>query len=230
MVFSLLGAAIGLGSSLLGSASQATQQREAREDAAKLAAYQDQTNEMNWQFAKDTREFEFNESLRIFGKSKEIYERQLSYNNDAASRSYAAESRKVDEYLQELAFKKQDMFVELLGQRGKAEASGRTGRSAFRLANVPLAAFGRDNAALAEGLVSRYRQFGVDNENIGFQKQGADNDAWSRLGLEPVRGPEPPKPLKVPVASGGGGVNPLLMIGNAGLSAVTSGLNFGRAK
>jgi hypothetical protein len=228
VVINPVGLAIGLGSSLLGMGSSKKAEQQARKDAEAQAQYQNQTNLLNWMYAKQMRDFEFNENLKIYGKSQEVYNAQKQYNNDAASRSYEAESRKVDEYLQELAFKKQDMFVEMLSKRGQADASGRSGRSAGRLSNMSVAQYGRDNAILAENLVSRYRQHGIDNANIGLQKVGADNDAYSRLGLAPVRPPDSPLPLPVPVASGGGGTNPLLSIGNAALGAVSAGINFAK--
>ena len=223
----LAGGALSLGSSLFGMGSSKKAEQQARKDAEAQAMYQNQTNLLNWMYAKQMRDFEYNENLRIFDKSTEVYNKQKQYNNDAASRSYESESRKVDEYLQELAFKKQDMFVEMLTTRGQSDASGRSGRSAGRISNMTVAQYGRDNAILAENLVSRHRQHGIDNANIGLQKVGADNDAYSRLGLAPIRAPDAPLPLPVPVG-GGGGSNALLSIGNAALGAVSAGINFAK--
>jgi hypothetical protein len=228
VVINPVGLAIGLGSSLLGMGSSKKAEAEAKKAAQEQAAYQNQTNLLNWMYAKQLRDFEYNENLRIYGKSQEVYEAQKRYNNDAASRSYESESRKVDEYLQELAFKKQDMFVDLLTRRGQSDASGRSGRSAGRITNSTIAQYGRDNAVLAENLVSRHRQHGIDNQNIGLQKVGADNEAYSRLGLAPNRAPDAPLPLPVPTSGGGGGTSPLLSIGNAALGAVSAGINFAK--
>ena len=228
----LIGAGLSLGSSLFGMGSSRRAEREARRAAEERAAYENMTNLMNWFYQKQLRDFEYNENLRIYDKSKEVYDQQKGFNEDAASRSYAAESRRMDEYLQELSFSKQDLFVDFMKNRGATEAAGRTGRSARRLSNNVLAEFGRNQAVLAENLVSRNRQSQVDMETIGLQKRGADLDAFSRLGLRPNRVPDAPLPLPVtastagaPIPSGGG----LAGIGNALLGAVGAGLSFQNA-
>ena len=226
----LIGAGLSLGSSLLGLGSSRRAEQEARKAAEERAAYENQTNLLNWMYQKQLRDFEFNENLRIYDKSKEVYSQQKGFNEDAASRSYGAESRRMDEYLQELAFNKQDLFVEMLKGRGAAEAQGRTGRSARRMSNNVLAEYGRNQAIMAESLVSRNRQHREDLATIGLQKRGADLDAFSRLGLTPNRVPDAPLPLPVPVGgSGGGRGGGIFGIGNALLGAVGAGLSASNA-
>lgn len=217
----LIGAGISLVGGLFGNASNAAAQRSARRDAERLAEYENETNLLNWRFAKDLRKYEHNQALRIFRKSKDVYAQQLGFNRDAASRSYEAENRKMDEYLQGLAFQKQDSFVQMLQARGKADSRGVAGRSASRLANDVLAQYGRNNAVLAENLVSAKRQNDIDLENIALQKRGADLAAYERLGLRPEKPPTPPRPLKKPVA--GGSSNPLLAIGSTIASSLATG-------
>ena len=225
-----VGAALSLGSSLLGMGSSRRAEQEARKAAEERAAYENQTNLLNWMYQKQLRDFEFNENLRIYDKSKEVYTQQKGFNEDAASRSYGAESRRMDEYLQELAFTKQDLFVEMLKGRGAAEAQGRTGRSARRMSGSVISEYGRNQAILAENLVSRNRQHREDLATIGLQKRGADLDAFSRLGLTPNRVPDAPLPLPVPVGgSGGGGSGGIFGIGNALLGAVGAGLSASNA-
>lgn len=218
MAFDFISAGIGLVGSIFGGASQASAQRAARRDAEKLTDYENKTNILNWEYAKQLRDFEYNQALRIYDKSKDVYGQQLVYNREAASRSYEAENRKMDEYLQGLSFQKQDGFIQMLQARGKGDARGVSGRSSQRLANDVLSQYGRNNAVLAENLVSAKRQSDIDLQNITLQRTGADLAAYERLGLEPVKPPEPPKPLKKPVA--GGSANPLLSIG----SSIASGL------
>lgn len=217
----LIGAGISLVGGLFGAGANASAQRAARRDAAKLAKYENKTNLQNWEYAKQLRDFEYNQSLRIYGKSKEVYSQQLAYNREAASRSYEAENRKMEEYLQGLSFQKQDGFIQMLQARGKGDARGVAGRSADRLANDVLSQYGRNNAILAENLVSARKQNEIDLENIGLQKTGADLAAYERLGLEPIKAPTPPKPLKKPVA--GGSANPLLAIGSTIASSLMTG-------
>jgi hypothetical protein len=226
----LIGAGLSLGSSLLGLGSSRKAEAEARKAAEERAQYENMTNLLNWMYQKQLRDFEYNENLRIYDKSKEVYAQQTRFNEDAASRSYGAESRRMDEYLQELAFTKQDLFVDMLKGRGTAEAQGRTGRSAQRMANNVISEYGRNQAILAENLVSRNRQSQEDVTTIGLQKRGADLDAFSRLGLKPNRVPDAPLPLPVPVGgSGGGGSGGIFGIGNALLGAVGAGLSASNA-
>jgi hypothetical protein len=221
MAFDPISAGIGAVGSIFGAISQRKAQKAAARDAKALAEYENATNLQNWEYAKKERDFEFNQALRIYDKSKDVYGQQLTYNREAASRSYEAENRKMDEYLQGLSFQKQDSFIQMLQARGKADSRGVAGRSSQRLANDVLSQFGRNNAVLAENLVSSKRQADIDLQNIGLQKTGADLAAYERLGLEPVKGPEPPKPLQKPVA--GGSANPLLSIGSSLISGLAQG-------
>lgn len=209
---------------LLGNASQASKERAARRDAEALTNYENKTNLLNWEYAKQIRDFEYNQSLRIYDKSKEVYGKQLGYNQAAAARSYEAENRKMQEYLQGLAFQKQDSFIQMLKAQGTADAGLTPGQSSRRVAGDILSQYGRNNAILAENLISNVRQQRADIANISLQKQGADLAAYERLGLEPLRPPEPPKPLSKPVA--GGSSNPLLAIGGSIINAIGAGYQY----
>ena len=156
-------------------------------------------------------------------KSKDVYGQQLGYNQSAASRSYASEQAKMNEYLQGLAFNKQDMFVELLKAQGSLGSSGRaSGRSSQRMNTSLLSQFGRNNAVMAESLTSFRNQHTVDMSSVALQKRGADLDAFTRLGLAPEKGPMAPKPLTKP--SAGGSVNPALTIASGIASSLGGSL------
>lgn len=219
--FSILGAGLSLAGGLFGNAAQARQERAARRDARALAEYENATNLQNWEYSKRIRDFEYNQNLRIFGKSQEVYNKQLKLNRTAASRSYEAENRKMQEYLQGLSFQKQDAFIQMLQARGRADAGLTAGRSSKRVVGDVLSMYGRNNAVLAENLVSAWRQQQVDFQNIALQKEGADLAAYERLGLKPLKPPEPPKPLNKPVA--GGSSNPLLAIGSTIVNSISAG-------
>lgn len=222
------GAVIAGGISLLGglfgNAQQSSAQRQARRDAQALAKYENETNLLNWEYAKKIRDFEYNQSLRIYSKSEEVYGKQLGFNQSAAARSYEAENRKMREYLQGLSFQKQDQFVQMLQARGKAQAGLTPGRSSQRLLGDVMSQYGRNNAILAENLLSAYKQQQSDLTDIGLQKQGADLAAYERLGLKPIKPPEPPKPLSKPAA--GGTSNPLLAIGGTIVNAIGAGFQY----
>ena len=204
---------------------QISAQRQQQRDAEKLTDWENKTAELNYKHILKIRDFEFKQNKRIFEKSKEVYSMQLAFNAQAASRAYESENRKADEYLQNLSFKKQDMLVELVKERGKVQATDTVGRSSKRLLRDSLAQYGRNNAILAENLVSFTKQHKSDLEGIRLQKMGADLDAYSRLGLKPQKGPKPPKPKDKPTATGS--TSPSLMIASSVTGAISSGLSAG---
>jgi hypothetical protein len=229
VAISAISAGLGIVSSIFGGASQAKAANQAKRDAAKLTEWENKTSELNWKYNNDVRDFQYNQDLRIYNKSKDVYGQQLGFNQSAASRSYASEQAKMSEYLQGLAFNKQDMFVELLKAQGSMDASGRaSGRSSSRLSTGMLSQFGRNNAVLAENLTSYRKQYGIDMSNIALQKRGADLDAFTRLGLAPEKGPTAPKPLTKPTA--GGSVNPALTIASGIASSIGGSLSSNGSK
>jgi hypothetical protein len=127
----------------------------------------------------------------------------------------------MDEYLQGMAFQKQDLFLNMLQSQGKAGASEVSGNSTARLQRNSLSAFGRDNAVMAESLVSATRQHKYDLGDIELQRQQSNFDAYSRLGLAPIKPPTPPKPITRKAATGN--TNPLLTIGSVVANAVSAG-------
>lgn len=209
---------------LFGNAQQSSAERRARRDARALANYENETNLLNWNYANRIRDFEYNQSLRIFDKSKEVYNKQLGFNQSAAARSYEAENRKMREYLQGMAFQKQDGFIQMLQAQGKVQAGMTPGRSGQRLLGDVMSQYGRNNAVLAENLLSAYRQQQSDLGDIALQKTGADLAAYERLGLRPLQPPAPPRPLSKPAA--GGSSNPLLAIGGTIVNAIGAGFSY----
>jgi hypothetical protein len=224
----LLSGGLSLLSGGIGAASQAKQQRQQNDAARKLTAYENATDLQNWEYSKQLRDYEYNQQLQIYDKSKEVYQRNLGFNDTAAGRSFEAEGRKMNEYLQGLAFQKQDLFLNMMQASGKANAMESSGRSTGRLQRDALSQFGRDNAVMAENLVSAVRQHQYDLGDIELQRQQANFDAYSRLGLAPIAPPTPPKPISRPSATGS--TNPLLTIGNVVANAVSTGYSAYSAK
>jgi hypothetical protein len=217
----LISGGLSLLSGGIGAISQSKQQKQQNAAAKKLTQYENATDLQNWEYSKQLRDYEYNQQLQIYDKSKEVYSKQLGYNDTAAGRSFEAESRKMNEYLQGMAFQKQDLFLNMMQAQGKAGAMETAGRSTARLQRDSLSQFGRDNAVMAENLVSAARQHQYDIGDIELQRQNANFDAYTRLGLAPIKGPTPPKPISRPSATGS--TNPLLTIGSVVANAVSSG-------
>lgn len=219
---SFLAGLFGAVSSVFGGVGQSQANASARRDARRLRDYENATDRQNYEFALRNRNYEFNQLNRIYDRSLDVYRRNLNFNNQAAQRSYLAEQRVIDEQVQRLAFDRQDLFVQMLRDRGSAEARGVVGNTAGRMSNSVLAEFGRNNATLSENLVSAYRQHSSNMEDITLQRRQADLEAFSRLGLRPRRPPRPPRPISRPVASGG--ASPLLSIASGVASSIASAI------
>jgi ribosomal protein S18 len=226
MAFDPISGGIGLVGSLFGALGGGNRKAEqaAGKAAQEQAKWENETAMYQWWYQLQQREYEYNQALRIYDRSKQVYDEQMSFNKEAESRSYEAENAKMREYLQGVSFEKQDMLVNMIKETGKVDARGVSGVSTGRLANDVLSQFGRNNAIMAESLVSNNRQSIRDTQAIALQKQSADNDALSRLGLTPEKAPQPPAPVFRQASSGGGGGgNALLTIGSSLLSGFQAG-------
>jgi hypothetical protein len=122
----------------------------------------------------------------IFAKGLEQYGTQKQFNADAANRAYSSEQMRLNEAFQAAAFQRGDMFKNLVQAQGDANASERTGNSARRVNTNNLAAFGRDNALLAENLASARGATDRSMADISRQELTANNQAWSQIALPPT--------------------------------------------
>ena len=221
----IIGAVVGIGSSLFGASAQQSANDAARRDAEALVEWENQTSQQNYEYALDIRDYEYDQQLRIWEKSLDVYNQQVSFNSEAAFRSYESEMRKMDEYLIGMSFQKQAMLVDQLNERGQAEL-GAMGQSGRRVSNATLSQLGRNYAIMNQNLISANKQYNNKVESVGLQEKSANIEAYARLGLQPEKPPEPPKPLDKP-APGGSSVNPLLTIGNAAVSGVSGYQEYG---
>jgi hypothetical protein len=99
------------------------------------------------------------------------------------------------------AFENQDMMIELLQQEGVMQAKGVSGNSVGKQLQSSMAQFGRNQAVLAESLVSAERQTNRNLEKNSLNKLGADLAAEANRMLMPMKGPDPVIPYKTPRAT-----------------------------
>lgn len=163
--------------------------------------YQEASSLRDYQYNLAIRDFEFATQTRQFNQSERIYGLQTGFNNQAAQSAYEAENRRFQEVLTGMAFEQQDMLVKMLQQEGELQASGVSGRSAGKALSSALASYGRNQAIMAESLVSATRESDVTRRRIGLDKYSADLAAQSRRMLEPLKAPDPMPPLKMPRAT-----------------------------
>jgi len=164
------------------------------------ASYLNATNQRDYAYSLAIRNFDFNNQQRQFNESERIYGLQLGFNNQAQSVAYEAENRRMQEILTGMAFDQQDMLVKMLQEEGSLEAMGASGRSAGKVIASAMASYGRNQAIMAESLVSANKESKVSRRQIATEKYGADLAAQSRRMLKPLKAPAPFAPLPVPVA------------------------------
>ena len=186
---------------------------------------QDQANYTNEQLTRNykhnllIRETKWNNSLNDWNNRRTDYSQTVLANREAAGRAYSAEQERLNEMYQKAAFSKQDMLTKLLQASGLAQASGRSGNSAQRLQTMHLAAYGRNNAVLAENLASAKNAMKSRNEQVWYQQMSENNKAWNQVSMAPVPDIAPPRPEMVAGPSGIGLAAGLLGAAAQGASA-----------
>lgn len=172
-----------------------------RQNIENNATYSEATALRDYQYNLAIRDFDFSNQARQFNESEKIYGLQLGFNNQAAQVAYEAENRKFEETLTGMAFDQQDMLVKMLQEEGQLQASGMSGRSAGKALASAMASYGRNQAIMAESLVSAKKESQVSRNQIATEKYGSDLAANSRRMLTPLRAPDPMAPLKMPRAA-----------------------------
>jgi hypothetical protein len=165
-----------------------------------LAAFKDSTNLQDWQYNLRIQDFEYASQMKQFAKSEQIFKQQLTFNKMAQAAANEAEYRKLEDTTKELAFQNQDIVIKALQSEGVAAVKGQQGRSAEKMEQAEFAALGRNQAILAESLLSAKADTGAALRKIANDKFGADLAAEASRMLRPDRLPQPPKPLTTPRA------------------------------
>jgi hypothetical protein len=216
-----------------------------RGNIREVAKYQDATNQRDYAYSLAIRDYDFKNQQRQFNESERIYGLQLGFNNQAQSVAYEAENRRMQEILTGMAFEQQDMLVKMLQEEGQLQAMGTSGRSAGKALASAMASYGRNQAIMAESLVSANKESKISRRQIDTEKYGADLAAQSRRMLKPLKAPAPFAPLAVPRArlqmplapkkgpkpikgtnTSGGALSILTSAANAGMSGYSFGSQF----
>ena len=163
-----------------------------------LAAYRDATNLQDYQHQLKIQDFEYRSQMRQYAKSEQIYGQQLSFNKMAAAAASEAEYRKLQDATNEIAFQNQDVVIKAMEAEGGAATKGQQGRSADKNVQSVFASLGRNQAILAESLLSARADTDAAMKKIAADKFGADIAAQAARMLKPDRLPEPPKPITTP--------------------------------
>jgi hypothetical protein len=171
-----------------------------RQNLEQELGYREQTALQDWRYDLKIADIQDRTNIAAYNKSLQTYGLQAGFNNVAAANAYSAEIRKLQEQTSEMAFQNQDVVIQALQEAGKAQASGRAGRSAGKALHSVLAAAGRNQAILAESLVSARAAHRQANEKIATDKYGADLQAWANTMIKPIATARPDAPLRMPRA------------------------------
>ena len=92
------------------------------------------------------------------------------------------------------AFQQQGQLVQLMKGSDKMAATGMRGRSADRLDNEILSQFGRNQAIMAESLLTAQSGFDRRVQGIRREQLSANNRAYDPIAVAPEYGINPPAP------------------------------------
>lgn len=159
--------------------------------------WRNQTALNDWNHGMAIRDYEYNMQMRAYNKSENTFKEQLNFNNMAASVAMESENRWLDERFTEAAFQNQDIIVEQLQLEGQA-ALNQSGNSAGKAVQSVMAQAGRNQAVLAESILSAKKQSAVNKKKIKLDKYGADIQAEASRMLKPEIMPALPKPIPLP--------------------------------
>ena len=126
---------------------------------------------------------EWNNTLKIWNQRVQQYHAQVKRNNDAAygfGGAYMGLQVRTNEKFTEAAFQNQAALGKLYKTLGAGAASGQSGRSVDRFDVQSLAAFGREQAAVASNLTRTREGQMLDASNVRRQLENANNQAYSQ--------------------------------------------------
>ena len=166
----------------------------------KIAQYTDAMNLKRYNYDLKIVKAQNESNKKAFQKSEQLYHSQLGFNNAAANAAHEDALIKQREIKQEIAFKNGDAIVKAIEEKGKLAVTMQAGGSSAKAAQALLAARGKNEAMLAESLVSSNISTIQTLKTIARDKYGADLAAYANKMLEPGIVPDPVQPLPTPVA------------------------------
>ena len=163
-----------------------------------IRRYQYQTDLMSARFQQSMMDYQYRSQMQQYQKSEEIFKQQVGFNQMAANRAFESEGRRMRDVISEQAYQKQELFTSLLQQEGSQLARGVSGKSAQKGMQSTLAEFGRNQAILADSMLSGTDQYRSNLKDIRLQWYGANLAADSNRMLKPQQLPRYPMPMRQP--------------------------------
>ena len=169
-----------------------------RQNNALEREWRDQSALDNWKYGMAIRDYEYKMQMRAYQKSEQTFAMQMQFNRMAAQVAKESEDRFLSEQLIDTAFQNQDIMVQALQGEGAAQMQ-QSGKSAGKAVQAVIAQAGRNQAILAESLLSAKKQYHVNVKKIKTDWYGANIQADANRMLKPQIAPALPKPLPMPV-------------------------------
>ncbi len=193
--------------------------------ASTVAGYSQQQNAANaanagrianYKYQLKVRENNWMRTKSAWENDKINYEETVADNSFAAQEGYARAQRQLNEQFKAAAFSEQGDMVKLLESTGQMAASGTTGRSAQRIDDSIMAAFGRNNATKAASLASAKEGYQQQTEDIRRQQRDENETAFDQVAFAPMPDMAPQKPQ---LEKGPSGLGLAVGLAQAGLGA-----------
>ncbi len=158
------------------------------------------------------REQSWDRERERYSASVTQYRQAVADNADAANRAYVGQQEKLNNIYRKTAFQQQNQLVKLTQGSNKMAARNRTGKSANRVDAEMMSQYGRNQAIMAESLLSARRGFDRSVEGIRREQLSANNRAYSPVAIAPKLGVAPPAPV---MQQGPSGLSLLAGLGSA---------------
>ncbi len=193
--------------------------------ASSVAGYSQQQNAANaanassianYKHQLKVRENNWMRATSQWENDKINYGEEVADNTFAAQQGYADAQLQLNEQFKKAAFSQEGELIKLLSSQGEMSAAGRTGRTAGRVDDAMLAAFGRNNAQRTASLVSSKQGYRQSVEEIQRQTRDANEQAFDNVAFapQPDMAPRAPK-----MQDGPSGLSLALGLAGAGMDA-----------
>ena len=166
----------------------------------KIAQFKDAMNQASYNYNMQIRNQQQDLNDRMYAKSEDVYDKQLSINAANEKAAKMDERRKLREIETEKRYDQQDVYLEALEAEGAIRARGQSGRSVDKAASV---------AALKASTALSLLDLSLDNatiaaqsaiRDIGRERVIKDINAYAAKMLDPGELPEPIAPIATPQA------------------------------
>ena len=166
----------------------------------KIAQFKDAMNLASYNYNMQIRNQQQDLNDRMYAKSEDVYDKQLTINAANEKAAKMDERRKLREIETEKRYDQQDVYLEALEAEGAIRARGQSGRSVDKAASV---------AALKASTALSLLDLSLDNatiaaqsaiRDIGRERVIKDINAYASKMLDPGKLPEPIAPIATPQA------------------------------